>query len=50
MRNSVVKNLKIRTRLLAVFLAVILLSLSLTILAINQTNSVRKNYESVLRG
>ena len=50
MRNSVVKNLKIRTRLLAVFLAVILLSLSLTILAINQTNSVRKNYESVLNG
>lgn len=50
MRNSVVKNLKIRTRLLAVFLAVILLSLLLTILAINQTNTVRKNYESVLYG
>ena len=50
MRNSVVKNLKIRTRLLAVFLAVILLSLLLTTLAINQTNSVGKNYESILNG
>ena len=47
MRNME-KNLKIRMRLLIVFLITILIALALTFLSIRQTIKIQKDYTSIL--
>ena len=49
MRNME-KNLKIRMRLLIVFLITILIALALTFLSIRQTIKIQKDYTSILTG